>query len=132
MRLVLIALLVGGSLAAHAQTTPAPATAPVTAAAKPAKMAAAYHAGPPEQRAERLSQQVAKQLGLDAATTAKVKDAALTRAQKIDAIQTGTDSNKAKNTALQANAQAFKEALKSILTPAQFAQYSTHGKAAAE
>jgi len=89
-------------------------------------MAVPYKAGAPEQRAEKMSQQLGKQLGLDAATMAKVKAAALVRDQKIDAIQTGTDSNKAKNTALQANAQEFKTALKGILTPEQFAKYSTH------
>jgi len=78
-------------------------------------------------RAVRLSQQISQQLGLDAATTARVKDTALTRAQQIDAIQTGSDSNKAKNTALQANTQAFKAALKGILTPEQFAKYAVHG-----
>ncbi len=78
---------------------------------------------------------MARQLGLDAATTAKVRAAALARAQKIDAIQTGTTTNKAKNTALEANAQEFKQTLQGILTPAQFAQYaggkSGKGKSAA-
>jgi len=67
---------------------------------------------------------MARQLSLDAATTAKVRAAALARAQKIDAIQTGTTSNKAKNTALEANAQDFKQTLQGILTPAQYAQYA--------
>jgi len=74
-----------------------------------------------------MSQEMARQLSLDAATTAKVRAAALARAQKIDAIQTGTTSNKAKNTALGANAQEFKQTLQGILTPAQYAQY-TSGK----
>lgn len=100
---------------------------------KKTKVAAVYKAAAPEQRAEKMSQRLSKQLGLDAPTTAKVKAAALVRARKIDAIQTGTDSNKAKNTALQANAQDFKAALKSILTPEQFAKYGSHGaKATAE
>lgn len=151
MRFLLFALLLAGPVLSRAQQLPAapampavPAQAPEAAAAASAavatkakaaktKMATAYKAAAPEQRAERLSQQIGKQLGLDAATTAKVKEAALVRAQKIDAIQTGTDSNKAKNTALQANAADFKAALKSILTPEQFAKYATKGaKMAAE
>ena len=110
-----------------AQAAPAARVAVATAAPKAPKVAAAYKAAAPEQRAERLSQQIGKQLGLDAPTTAKVKAAALVRAQKIDAIQMGTDANKAKNTALQANAQDFKTALKGILTPEQFAKYTAHG-----
>ncbi|GAC1376300.1 MAG: hypothetical protein NVS3B25_14680 [Hymenobacter sp.] len=114
--------------AVPAQTAPATATRAASAPAAPKpKVAVAYKAAAPELRAEKLSQQLGKQLGLDAVTVAKVKAAALVRAQKIDAIQTGTDSNKAKNTALQANAQEFKAALKGILTPAQFAKYATHG-----
>lgn len=132
MRSFLVALLLITPLLSHAQqsATPAQVAPAVRAPAAPAKkpkMAAVYKAAAPEQRAERLSQQISKQLGLDAATTAKVRAAALTRAQKIDAIQTGTDSNKGKNTALQANAQEFKTALKAILTPEQFAKYSSHG-----
>jgi hypothetical protein len=125
-------LALASSVVAHAQQ-PAPAAptatthAPAAPMPKTPKMAAPYKAGTPEQRAEKMSQQLGKQLGLDAATVARVKAAALVRDQKIDAIQTGTDSNKAKNTALQANAQEFKAALKAILTPEQFAKYSTHG-----
>lgn len=132
--LVLAAPLVGRAqqAAMPAQTAPAAATHAATATLpKKPKVAAPYQAGAPEQRAEKMSQQLGRQLGLDAATVAKVKAAALVRDQKIDAIQTGTDSNKAKNTALQANAQEFKAALKGILTPEQFATYSSHAPKAA-
>ena len=108
------------------------ATRAVSGAARngAAHVAEAYHAAAPEQRAARMSQQIGKELNLDAATTAKVQAAALVRAQKIDAIQTGTTTNKEKNTALQANAQEFKAALQGILTPAQYTQYlSKMGKA---
>ncbi|AMJ64746.1 hypothetical protein [Hymenobacter sp. PAMC 26628] len=147
MRFLLFALLLVGPVLGHAQqlpaapalpTVPAQATQAAAAAgtattAAKTKMATSYQAAAPEQRAERMSQQIGKQLGLDAATVAKVKAAALVRAQKIDAIQTGPDSNKAKNTALQANATDFKTALKGILTPEQFAKYTTRGaKMAAE
>lgn len=144
MRFLLIALLLAGPVLSRAQQLPAApampsmpsmpaqatqaaATAGSAATAAKTKMATAYKAAAPEQRAERMSQQIGKQLGLDAATIAKVKEAALVRAQKIDAIQTGTDSNKTKNTALQANATDFKTALKGILTAGQFAKYTTHG-----
>ena len=124
-RAFVLAALLAGSLAAAAQQ--APAAMPTTPAMPNSSRALVYKAGPPEQRADKMSQEIARQLGLDAATTAKVRAAALTRDQKIDAIQTGTTSNKDKNTALQANAQDFKAALQGILTPAQYAQYTTHG-----
>ncbi|AMR28926.1 hypothetical protein A0257_18690 [Hymenobacter psoromatis] len=117
-------LAAAGTTAASAQQAPAAAT---PASMPNSSRALVYKAGPPEQRAAKMSQELARQLGLDAATTAKVQAAALTRDQKIDAIQNGTTSNKDKNTALQANATEFKTALQGILTPAQYAQYSTHG-----
>ena len=131
MRRFLLVGLFATSFLAHAQQPSAVSHAPVQAqpAAMPKqpKVAVPYKAGTPEQRAEKMSQQLGKELGLDAATVAKVKAAALVRDQKIDAIQMGTDSNKTKNTALQANAQEFKAALKGILTPEQFARFSSHG-----
>ena len=131
MRHFLLVGFLATSFLAHAQQPSATNTVPVqahpTAMPKQPKVAVPYKAGAPEQRAEKMSQQLGKELGLDAPTVAKVKAAALVRDQKIDAIQMGTDSNKAKNTALQANAQEFKAALKGILTPEQFAKYSSHG-----
>ena len=131
MRRFLLVGLLATSFLAHAQQPSAASTAPVqahpAAIPKQPKVAVPYKAGAPEQRAEKMSLQLGKELGLDAPTVAKVKAAALVRDQKIDAIQMGTDSNKAKNTALQANAQEFKAALKGILTPEQFAKYSSHG-----
>jgi len=111
-----------GPLGVWAQQAPAA----VPAASRP-PVAPGYHAAAPEQRADKMSQELARQLGLDAPTTARVRAAALTRDQKIDAIQNGATSNKDKNKALQANAQEFKAALQGILTPAQFAQYAAHG-----
>ncbi len=134
MRQFLFILLLAAPLLSFAQQpAAAPAAAPVTRAPKGAygarpKVAAVYKAAAPEERGARLSQQLSQQLGLDAATTAKVQAAAVVRAQKIDVIQTGTATNKAKNTALQANAQDFKTALKGILTPEQFAKYAHNPK----
>ena len=114
-------LLLAGPLAAVAQQAPASAPSTPATTTSPAR---GYHAAAPEQRADKMSQELARQLSLDAGTTVK---AALTRDQKIDAIQNSTTSNKDKNAALQANAQEFKAALQGILTPAQYAQYSAHG-----
>ena len=125
MRVLWLGLLaaVAGTTAASAQQAPATTTPlPMPNSSR----ALVYKAAPPEQRAAKMSQELARQLGLDAATTAKVQAAALARDQKIDAIQNGTTSNKDKNAALQANATEFKAALQGILTPAQYAQYSTH------
>lgn len=136
MRRFLLVGLLATSFLAHAQqptpTGSAPVQAHPAALPKQPKAAVPYKAGAPEQRAEKMSQQLGKELGLDAAAVAKVKAAALVRAQKIDAIQMGTDSNKAKNTALQANAQEFKAALKGILTPEQFTRFSAHGTKASK
>jgi len=119
-------LLLASPLVVAAQQTPA-GPAPAASPAANASPARGYHAAAPEQRADKMSQELARQLSLDAGTTAKVRAAALMRDQKIDAIQNGSASNKDKNTALQANAQEFKAALQGILTPAQFAQYAAHG-----
>jgi hypothetical protein len=123
-RIHAFSLLLAGSFGASAQQAPASTPAASATTASPTR---SYHAAAPEQRADKMSQELARQLGLDAGTTAKVRAAALTRDQKVDVIQNGTATNKEKNTALQANAQEFKAALQGILTPAQFAQYSAHG-----
>ena len=76
----------------------------------------------PETRAKKMTDRMTKQLGLDQATSQKVYDASLARAQKVNAIQASADDNKAKAQALKANADEFKSKLKSILTPDQFAK----------
>ncbi len=101
------------------QTTP---TAPAQAG-KSAKRTSPYQAADPATRARKMTDRMTTDLGLDPATAQKVYEAALTRAQKIDAIQNGTDDNKTKNQSLQANANAFKTALQSILSPDQFTKF---------
>ena len=124
----LAAVLLASSLAAQAQQAPAASTpAAPNARATASRAPQAYHAAPAAQRADKMSQEIGKQLGLDAATTDKVRAAALTRCQKIDDIQNGAANNKDKSKALQANAQDFKTALQGILTPAQYTQYTSHG-----
>ncbi|MGI4734281.1 MAG: hypothetical protein ACRYG7_03790 [Janthinobacterium lividum] len=109
----------------RAQQVPASTTSPTPAGQANSSRALMYRAATPEQRATRMSQEISRELSLDAATTAKVQAAALARCQKIDAIQQGTTSNKEKNQALEANAKDFKAALQGILTPAQYAQYAS-------
>lgn len=103
-----------------------PAAPAASANAKPGKMAktpAPYKAADPATRAQKMTNRLTKQLGLDDATSKKVYDVALARDQAIDAIQTGSDDNKTKAKKLKANADDFKSKLQSILTPDQFAKF---------
>ena len=124
LRSILLAAVLAAPAALRAQQAPATATVPTTTTASRALV---YHAAPAEQRATRMTQEISRELSLDAATTSKVQAAALARCQKIDAIQAGTTSNKEKSQALEANAKDFKTALQGILTPAQYTQYTSHG-----
>ena len=81
-----------------------------------------HQKGDPATRAKKMTDRMTQQLGLDQATSQKVYDATLARAQKIDAIQASSDDNKAKAQAMKANADDFKATLKGILTPDQFAK----------
>lgn len=83
---------------------------------------AQHQMGDPATRARKMADRMTQQLGLDQATSQKVYDAALARAQKVDAIQAGSDANRAKAQALKANADEFKTTLQGILTPDQFAK----------
>lgn len=85
----------------------------------------AYQAGDPATRARKMTDRMTKQLGLDEASAKKVYDVTLARAEKVDAIQKGTDDNKAKGKALKANADEYKSKLQSILTPDQFAKFES-------
>lgn len=77
----------------------------------------------PTIRAQRMTDRLIKELGLNQATSQKVYAAALTRAQKIDNIQASPDDNRTKAKALKANADDFKTQLKSMLTPDQFTKF---------
>lgn len=94
--------------------------------------------GDPATRAKKMTNRMTQALGLDQATSQKVYDATLARAQKVNAIQAGSDDNKAKRQALRANADDYKATLKSILTPDQFAKLDAmkgnkkHGRRSAE
>lgn len=78
----------------------------------------------PTIRAQRMTDRLTKELGLDQATSQKVYPAALTHAQKVDNIQASPDDNRTKAKALKANADDFKTQLKSLLTPDQFAKFT--------
>ena len=79
----------------------------------------------PATRARKMTDRMTQQLGLDQATSQKVYDATLARAQKIDAIQASSDDNKAKAQALKANADDFKSKLQGVLTPDQFTKFQS-------
>lgn len=81
-----------------------------------------HQKGDPATRAKKMTDRMTQQLGLDQATSQKVYDATLARAQKIDAIQASSEDNKVKAQAMKANADDFKATLKGILTPDQFAK----------
>ncbi|GAB4048785.1 DUF4890 domain-containing protein [Spirosoma litoris] len=119
-------LLALSSLPLLAQQTATPA-APAQAGSRMGKGRGMqpYQAADPATRAQRMTDRMTKQLGLDEATSKKVYDLSLARAQKIDAIQKGTDDNKTKNQALKANADDFKSKLQGVLTPDQFTKFES-------
>ncbi len=82
-----------------------------------------YQAADPATRARRMTDQLTSQLKLDDATSKKVYDLVLARDQQIDAIQTGTDDNRTKNTKLNANATDFKSKMQGVLTADQYQQF---------
>ena len=115
-------------------TTPAP-TVPTTTAptdqrrvGRPNRrgdmgnMTSGYLAADPATRAQKMTDRLSKQLGLDDTTSKKVYQAALTRDQQIDAILKGTDDNRTKAKSLKANADQFKTTMQGILTADQRAQ----------
>lgn len=84
-----------------------------------------FQAADPTTRAQRMTDRMTKQLGLDEATSKKVYDVTLARTQKVDAIQKSSDDNKTKAQALKANADDYTAKLKAILTPDQFTKLET-------
>lgn len=111
---------------------PAQATTPTTPAQtqtttrmgrnRPMPRMAQHQMGDPATRARKMTDRMTQQLGLDQATSQKLYDATLARAQKVEAIQASSDDNRAKAQALKANADDYKSKLQSILTPDQFAK----------
>ncbi len=78
--------------------------------------------GDPAIRAQKMTDHMTKQLGLDPATSQKVYDVALARTQKVNEIQASSDDKRTKGQALKANADEFKTKLQGILTPDQIAK----------
>jgi periplasmic protein CpxP/Spy len=82
-----------------------------------------YAAADPATRAQKMTDRLTKQLGLDDAMSKKVYEALLTRDQQVDAIQKSTDDNQAKAKKLKANADQFRTSMQGILTADQFAKF---------
>lgn len=89
------------------------------------RSAQTYQAADPTVRAQKMSDRMKQQLGLDEATSKKVYDVVLARAQKVDAIQKSSDDNRTKAKELKANADDFKSKLKEVLTPDQFSKFTS-------
>lgn len=117
------------SLPLLAQQTATP-DAPAQATTQMRKNRSMQHQmGDPTTRAQKMTDHLTKQLGLDQTTSQKVYDAALARAQKVDEIQDSSDNGRAKAQAMKANADEFKIKLQGILTPDQIAKLeSTKGR----
>jgi periplasmic protein CpxP/Spy len=114
------------SVSLFAQQTATP-TAPAQTGTRMGKnrSMSQHQMGDPATRAKKMTDRMTQQLGLDQATSQKVYDATLARAQKIDAIQASSDANKAKAQAMKANADEFKASMKGILTPDQYAKFES-------
>ncbi|MFY7911106.1 MAG: hypothetical protein ACOVO2_16180 [Emticicia sp.] len=78
---------------------------------------------PPMPNAERFTERMTKELNLNAATSKKVHDAFLNNMKKMDAVFASKLEEKDKRAALDANKKAFEKTMKSILSPAQYAQF---------
>lgn len=78
---------------------------------------------PPMPNAERFTERMTKELNLNAATAKKVHDAFLVNMKKMDAVFASKLEEKDKRAALDANKKAFEKTMKSILSPAQYAQF---------
>ena len=78
--------------------------------------------GDPATRAKKMTDRMTQALNLDQATSQKVYDVTLARAQKVNDIQSSSSDNKAKQQALKTNADEYQAKLKNILTPEQFAK----------
>ncbi|QIP11211.1 DUF4890 domain-containing protein [Spirosoma aureum] len=112
------------SLPLLAQQTTTP-DAPASAQRGRGRAMKEYQAGDPTTRARKMTDRMTQQLGLDEATSKKIYDITLARAEKVDAIQKSSDDNKTKAEALKANADDFKSKLQSILTPDQFTKFES-------
>lgn len=78
---------------------------------------------PPMPNAERFTERMTKELNLNAATSKKVHDTFLNNMKKMDAVFASKLEEKDKRAALDANKKAFEKTMKSILSPAQYAQF---------
>lgn len=79
----------------------------------------------PATRARKMTDRMTKELALDEATSKKVYNLMLARADKMEALRKNSDDRRAKMQAMKAEADAFKSDLKGILTPDQFAKFES-------
>jgi hypothetical protein len=84
--------------------------------------------GNPEEMAQRQSQRMATQLGLNADQTAKVQQILLARSQEMQTMrsqaQGGGDRSQMRQQ-MQANRTKYEEQFKAVLTPEQYTKFST-------
>lgn len=111
------------SVSLFAQQT-APANAPAQTNARMGKRGAMQDKPMADAatRAQKMTNRLTKQLGLDESTAQKVYAAALARDQKIDDIRANSSDKRANARAMKTNADEFKTKLQGILTPDQFAK----------
>ena len=102
------------------QTTTPTSEAPATAT-KGDRMQR-YQASDPATRARRQTDRMTQALNLDQATSKKVYDVTLARAEKVEAIMKGSDPSNSKGKALREATDEYKSKLQGILTPEQMAK----------
>lgn len=103
-----------------AQTTKPTSEAPATATKN--NRATRYQATDPATRARRQTDRMTQYLSLDQATSKKVYDVNLARAQKAEEIMKGTDPSNTKAKAIREYNAEYRTKLQAILTPEQMAK----------
>jgi len=78
---------------------------------------------PPMPNADHFTKRMTKELNLNAVTSKKVNAAFLNNIKKMDAVFASKVEEKDKRAALDANKKEFQKSMKSILSPAQYAQF---------
>jgi len=78
---------------------------------------------PPMLNADHFTKRMTKELNLNAVTSKKVNAAFLNNIKKMDAVFASKVEEKDKRAALDANKKEFQKSMKSILSPAQYAQF---------
>jgi hypothetical protein len=99
-------------------------SAQTAAKTKSTKTGNEWHAaGDAIPRSKEFADHLSVALGLDAATTKKVREAYLVNTKSVDETKLSSRSDPEKATALKSNKDAFDEVMKNILTLDQFNRY---------